>query len=88
LKIKITQIKRKKNQKNKDQSRRKKKQYTINLDWFVKLKTNKTFIKGQRKKIRNQKNKYQIRNNNILKIKIKWLNWKEIKFLQKKIPKL
>jgi hypothetical protein len=30
---------------------------TINLDWRMKLKTNKTFSKVQRKKIRNQNNK-------------------------------
>jgi hypothetical protein len=38
--------------------------YTINLDQRIKLKINKTFTKGLRKKIRNQKNKYQIRKKN------------------------
>jgi hypothetical protein len=35
-----------------------KKKYTINLDWMVKLKTNKLFTKT--KKNRNQKNKRKI----------------------------
>jgi hypothetical protein len=36
----------------------KKKKQTINLDWRVILKTNKTFIKGlKEKEIRNRKNK-------------------------------
>jgi len=29
-----------------------KKQYTINLNWIMKLKTNKTFRKGSRKKFK------------------------------------
>jgi len=37
----------------------------MNLDWIIKLKTNKTFIKGIRKKIRNKKNMDQIEKNNI-----------------------
>jgi thymidylate synthase len=33
----------------------KKKQYIINLDWKIKLKTNKNYTKELRKKIKNQK---------------------------------
>jgi hypothetical protein len=52
LKRKITQKK-----KNEEKIEKKKKQ-TINLDWRVRLKTNKTFIKGlKEKEIRNRKNK-------------------------------
>jgi hypothetical protein len=40
----------------------KKKKQTINLDWRVRLKTNKTFIKGlKEKEIRNRKNKDKIK---------------------------
>ena len=34
----------------------------------MKLKTNKTFIKGSRKKIRNQNNEDQIKKNNIINL--------------------
>jgi hypothetical protein len=34
----------------------------------MKLKTNKTFIKGSRKKIRNQNNEDQIEKNNIINL--------------------
>jgi hypothetical protein len=37
----------------------------------MKLKTNNTFTKGPRKKIRNQKNKDQIEKYNIFKLKLK-----------------
>ena len=35
------------------------------LNWVMKLKTNKTFTKGSRQKIRNPKNKDQIEKYNI-----------------------
>ena len=41
-----------------------KKKYIINLDWTMKLKTNKNYIKRSRKKIKNQKNENQSRKNN------------------------
>jgi chaperonin cofactor prefoldin len=52
----------------------------MNLDWSVKLKTNKAFIKWIRKK----KNKGQIeKKTNIWQIRIEGLNWKERKLFQK-----
>jgi hypothetical protein len=36
-----------------------KKKNSINFDWIMKLKANKTWTKRPRKKIKNQKNKYQ-----------------------------
>jgi hypothetical protein len=47
----------------------------------MKLKINKTFTKGLRKKIRNQNNKDWIGKNNIWQIRIKGLNWKQLKLL-------
>jgi hypothetical protein len=35
------------------------KKNSINFDWIMKLKANKTWTKIPRKKIKNQKNKYQ-----------------------------
>ena len=46
----------------------------------MRLKTNKTFIKGQTK-IKNQNNKDQIEKDNIYQIEIEWWNWKQIKFI-------
>ena len=57
MKWKITLTKWKKNQKNKGQIEKKKN--SINFDWIMKLKANKTWTKRPRKKIKNQKNKYQ-----------------------------
>jgi hypothetical protein len=51
-----------KNQNNKDQIE---KHNTINLNWMMKLKTNKIFIKGLRKKNKSQKNEDQIEKYNI-----------------------
>jgi len=48
-----------------------------------KLKTNKTFTKKNKKKIKNQKNNDQIEKHNIWQIRIKWWNSKQIKYLQK-----
>jgi hypothetical protein len=36
-----------------------KKKNSINFDWIMKLKANKTWTKIPRKKIKNKKNKYQ-----------------------------
>jgi hypothetical protein len=46
---------------------------------MMKLKVNKTLTKKLKKKTRNQKNKDQIRRNNIWEIIIEWVNWKETK---------
>jgi hypothetical protein len=50
------------NQTNKDQIE---KYNTINLNWRMKLKNNKTFTKRTRQKIRNSKNEDQIEEYNI-----------------------
>jgi hypothetical protein len=47
----------------------------------MKLKTNKTFTKKQ-KKNKNQKDQIK-KKNSIWKIRIEWWNWKQIKLLQK-----
>jgi len=54
-----------------------KKQYTINLNWIIKLKTNKIFRKGSRKKFK----KNWIEKNKTWQIRIEGINWKQIKFL-------
>jgi hypothetical protein len=44
----------------------------MNLDWMMRLKTNKTFTKRPKKKISNQKNKDLIRKHNIYKLRLKY----------------
>jgi hypothetical protein len=51
-----------KNQNNDDQIE---KYNTINLDWMIKLKINKSFTEGPKSKIKKQKNKDQIEKYNI-----------------------
>jgi len=62
------------NQNNEDQIE---KYNTINLNRMMKLKIDKTFIKGPMKK----KNKNQLGTNNICQIGIDRWNWKQIKLL-------
>ena len=50
------------NQNNDDQIE---KYNTINLDWMIKLKINKSFTEGPKSKIKKQKNKDQIKKYNI-----------------------
>jgi len=49
----------------------------------MKLKTNKNYIKGSRKNIRNQNNKDQIEKKYTSQIKIEEWIWKQIKIIQK-----
>jgi len=49
----------------------------------MKLKTNKNYIKGSRKNIRNQNNKNQIEKKYTSQIKIEEWIWKQIKIIQK-----
>jgi len=51
----------------------------------MKLKTNKTLTKGQRRKNKNQKNKDRIGKNNIWKIIIERLNWNKNKNFRKRL---
>ena len=53
----------------------KKKQYPVNLDWRMKMKTSKTFTKQPREK-KKQKHKYLIGRNKTWQIKSEGLNQK------------
>jgi len=57
------------------------------LDWIIKLTTNETFTKVPRKKIKNQENKDQLKNNNICQIVIDGQSSKPRLNFYKKIKK-